>query len=158
MKRFFVSSAVGALLAISATCALATDIVGAVAILGGSPFAVANYGINVVKGVAILTSSDDGKSTNVIVKISGLKPGTTHIGHVHGGTCPQLAVGTILQSLTPVTVDEYGRGSSQTKIPADMHGLNDCGWWIAVHEGPENTSPQSPAVAVGPVIIDRFSR
>lgn len=158
MKRFLLSSTVGALLAISATCALADETVAAHALLGGSPFAVANYGINAVKGTAVLASSDDGKSTNVIVKISGLKPGSKHIGHIHGGTCPQLAVGTILHNLTPVTIDSSGAGTSKTKIPADMHGLNDCGWWIAVHEGPENTSPQSPAVAVGAVFIDRFSR
>ena len=158
MKRFFISSAVGVLLALSATCVLADDGLSARAILGGSPFAVANYGPNVVKGVAVLTSSEGGGSTSVIVKISGLKPGTTHIGHIHGGTCAQLAVGTILQNLTPVTVNASGEGSSQTKVYADLRGLTDCAWWIAVHEGPENTSPQTPAVAIAPVIIDRASR
>lgn len=27
----------------------------------------------------------------------------------------------------------------------------DCDWWVAVHEGPANATPQTPAIAVGPV-------
>jgi len=33
-------------------------------------------------------------------------------------------------------------------IPAAF-GVADCAWWNALHEGPENDGPQSPAI--GPV-------
>ena len=158
MKHFFISSTLGLLLAISATCSLADEAVAARAILGGTPFANTNYGVNVVNGLAILASTDGGGSTNVIVQMTGLKPGTTHIGHIHAGVCPQLFPGTILYTLTPVTANASGEGTSQTQIYTGMQGLADCSWWVAVHEGPENASPQTPAVAVGPVIFHGASR
>lgn len=108
--------------------------------------------MNVVKGRAELTSNDDNTQTRVVVRISGLAPGTTHIGHIHGGNCPSLFPGTILHNLEPVVINEGGEGVSKTEIPEGMQGLRDCDWWVAVHEGPANTSPQTPAVAVGPVV------
>ena len=123
------------------------------AILGGTPFALKNYGPNVVKGRATLVSSDKKDSAVVIVKITGLKPGTTHIGHIHGGTCAALTPGAIFHNLQPVVADESGKGTSKTRISRGLEGLADCEWWVAFHEGAENTTPQSPALAVGPVII-----
>lgn len=137
---------------VSVAPALADDGMQARAILGSTPFAHANYGNNVVRGYATLTSREDGLGTKVTLKMRGLKPGTAHIGHIHGGNCPQLFVGTILHNLEPVVADASGEGSSRTDIPASLSGLVDCSWWVAVHQGPENTSPQTPALAVGPVI------
>ena len=155
MKHFLVTGALGALLAISANYTLADDGVGAArAILGGTPFANANYGINAVRGSAVLAPQEHGTSTKVILKVSGLKPGTVHIGHIHGGNCPQLFVGTILHNLEPVVADASGEGTSRTDIPGSIQGLVDCSWWVAVHEGPANTAPQTPALAVGPVITE----
>jgi hypothetical protein len=152
MKHFLVTGALGALAAVSATCTWADDGVEARAILGGTPFANANYGNNVVKGRASLASQEQGTGTKVTLKMQGLKPGTAHIGHIHGGNCPQLFVGTILHNLEPVVADASGEGTSRTDIPGSIQGLVDCSWWVAVHEGPENTAPQTPALAVGPVI------
>lgn len=123
----------------------------AFSILGSSPFAHQNYGVNVVRGKAKL--SPYGRSeTLVTVKIDGLKPGTTHAGHIHGGTCVQLFPGTILFNLEPIVINASGSGASKTVIPATMAGFKDCEWWVAVHEGPANTTPQTPAVAIGPVL------
>ena len=142
------------LLALSygASSAYADNTVGS-AILGGTPFALKNYGPNVVKGRATLVSNDRNDSAMVVVKITGLKPGTTHIGHIHGGTCAALTPGAIFHNLKPVVADESGKGTSKTTISRDLQGLADCEWWVAFHEGAENSTPQSPALAVGPVII-----
>lgn len=123
------------------------------AILGGSPYAVENYGANVVKGRAELLA--DGRSSNsqVVVRLTGLKPGTAHIGHIHAGTCARLIPGTILHNLEAVVADQRGAGVSRTEIPESIRGLVDCEWWVAFHEGPENTEPQTPAIALGPVIV-----
>lgn len=139
-------------LAIPAGAAFAEDGVAS-AILGGTPFAITNYGKNVVKGHATLVSDGRGTSTQVIVKLSGLKPGTAHIGHIHGGSCAALTPGAIFHNLTPVVGDGSGKGTSKTQIPKGIQGLADCEWWVAFHEGAENASPQTPALAVGPVII-----
>lgn len=149
---FLATGVLSMLSAISTAPALADDGMQARAILGGTAFAHANYGNNVVRGRATLTSREDGLGTKVTLKVRGLKPGTVHIGHIHGGNCPQLFTGTILHNLEPVVADASGEGSSHTDIPASLTGLVDCSWWLAVHEGPENTSPQTPALVVGPVI------
>lgn len=145
------------LLAVPAGAALAEGAVAS-AVLGGTPFAITNYGTNVVKGRAILVSDRMGSSSQVIVQLSGLKPGTAHIGHIHGGTCAALQPGTIFHNLKPVVADDSGKGTSKTQISRGLQGLADCEWWVAFHEGPENTSPQTPALAVGPVIIKEQNR
>lgn len=42
---------------------------------------------------------------------------------------------------------------SRTVVDDSLAGLNDGDWWVAVHEGPVNATPQSPAIAVGPVMV-----
>lgn len=152
-KSFFVSSLLSVFLTVPASAALALDDVVAGAILGGTPFAVTNYGTNVVRGSATLVSDEAGASSTVIVNLVGLKPGTAHIGHIHGGTCAALTPGTIFHNLEPVVADSAGKGKSKTVISQGMQGLADCQWWVAYHESAENSVPQSSAIAVGPVII-----
>lgn len=155
MKYFLATSALSVVTAVSMSSSFADDGLEARAILGATPFANANYGTNIVRGRATLAAREDGTSTKVTLKMRGLKPGTVHIGHIHGGNCPQLFPGTILHNLEPVVADASGEGSSRTEIPASLNGLVDCSWWVAVHEGPENTAPQTPALAVGPVITEQ---
>lgn len=150
-KSILATSLLGVFLALPATPILAEGVT-AKAILGGTPFAHTNYGKNVIRGRAELYSDDQGASTKVKVKMSGLKPGTAHIGHIHGGTCAQLFTGTILHNLEPLIADSEGKGTSKTDIPKSMQGFTDCEWWVAFHEGAENAAPQTPALAVGPVI------
>ena len=92
----------------------------------------------------------------MIVKITGLKPGTAHIGHIHGGNWVTLTHSTIFYNLEPVVANGSGKGMSKTEIPEGLEGLADYQWWGAFHEGAENPVPplpQTPALAVGPVII-----
>lgn len=149
-KNLFASLLLSSMLA-AAVPAHADDN-AAFSILGSSPFAHQNYGANVVRGEARLAPAGR-NSTQVLVTINGLKPGTTHIGHIHGGTCAQLFQGTILHNLEPIVINASGRGTSKTEIPATLEGFKDCEWWVAVHEGPANASPQTPAVAIGPVLL-----
>lgn len=129
----------------------------AFSVLGSSPFAHQNYGVNVVRGKARLAPQGRNE-TQVTVKIDGLKPGTTHVGHIHGGTCAQLFPGTILFNLEPIVINASGSGSSKTVIAAPTAGFKDCDWWVAVHEGPANSTPQTPAVALGPVLTRGATR
>ena len=152
MKHFLATGVLGMLSAVSMGSVFADEDLQARAILGSTPFANVNYGNNVVRGSALLTPQEHGTRTKVTLNIRGLRPGTAHIGHIHGGNCPELFIGTILYDLEPVIADASGKGKSQTEIPATLQGLVDCSWWVAVHEGPENTAPQTPALTVGPVI------
>ena len=122
------------------------------AALRSTPYATQTYGDGVVSGEAELESRDG--RTVVRAELDGLTPGSTHVGHIHGGDCASLTPGPILHGLTPITVDEDGEGSSRTVIDASLAGLEDCEWWVAFHEGPADSSPQTPAVAVGPVMLE----
>ncbi len=155
IQSFLATSLFGIFLALPAATALADGAVAS-AILGGTPFAITNYGTNAVKGRAVLISDRRSDTTKVIVKITGLKPGTAHIGHIHAGTCAALTVGTIFHNLKPVVADDSGTGTSKTAISRGLQGLADCEWWVAFHEGAENATPQTPALAVGPVIINDY--
>ena len=150
-KSFLLTSVLSATLALSATATMAEGL-SARAILGATPFAHTNYGTNVVKGRAEIVSDGRGASSKVVAKLSGLKPGTAHIGHIHGGNCTRLFPGTIFHNLEPIVADSGGTGTSKTEIPEGIQGLADCEWWVAFHEGAANAAPQTPAIAVGPVI------
>ena len=154
MKISSLAVLISASLAVSTGVAHADEL-SANAILGATPFAHNTYGVNTVRGRAQLEPNDEDGTLKVVVKISGLTPGTTHIGHIHNGTCASLFPGAIIQNLEPIVIDEDGEGKSTTNISASLTGLRDCDWWVAVHEGAANASPQTPAVAVGPVITER---
>lgn len=67
-------------------------------------------------------------------------------------TLPLAALLTI-----PATGDRRRCPCRQTAAMARMvidtatAGVAGCEWWVGVHQGPANTSPQTPAVATGPV-------
>jgi Cu/Zn superoxide dismutase len=127
----------------------------AMAALGATPFADATYGAGVVRGKAKLEQ----KAGRLIVKaeVQGLKPGTSHVSHLHFGNCASLIPGEVVYHLSAVKVGQDGQGRSVTVIPdatrANLAAVKDCDLWVAFHEGAANTTPPSPAAAVGPVLI-----
>lgn len=135
----------------------ATDDVSAkaAATLGPTPFANSTYGPGAVSGRAKLEEQDGRLS--IRARMEGLKPGTAHIGHIHFGDCTRLFPGEIVFELKPVMIGRNGSGSSVSVIDdatgASLAAVQDCRWWIAFHEGPASSSPQSPAVAIGPVLL-----
>jgi Cu/Zn superoxide dismutase len=133
-----------------------TDMTGkATATLGATPFADATYGAGVVGGNAKLEQKDGRLIVRAAVR--GLTPGTSHVGHLHFGTCASLIPGEVVYHLTAAKIGPDGQGRSVTVIPdaarANLAALKDCDLWVAFHEGAANTSPPSPAAAVGPVLI-----
>ncbi len=122
--------------------------------LRATPYAVTRYGADVVAGEAELRPQRHGR-LEVEARLEGLTPGTAHIGHIHLGDCGRLFPGTIIHDLSVIWIGEDGSGASTTVLEDSLIGLKDCEWWVAFHEGPANTSPQTPAVAVGPVLIER---
>lgn len=123
--------------------------------LRSTPFATSEYGPGVISGRATLTTDAGRGTTSVIVRVEGLRPGTTHIGHIHFGDavdpCARLQPGAIIEDLGPLTANAHGVAMARTVIDTSSSGVDDCEWWVAVHEGAENASPQTPAIAIGPV-------
>lgn len=142
----------GALLA-TAWISAHADAIVAESDLRSTPFANATYGPGVVQGRAHLVTDAKSGTTKVVAHLEGLTPGTGHIGHIHNGDCERLFPGVILHDLEPIVINAAGVGASKTVIPEGMGAIQDCEWWVAFHEGPANADPQTPAIAVGPVLI-----
>lgn len=123
------------------------------ATLRSTPFATKTYGPGVVSGQARLVTNAGTGTTSVVVCVEGLRPGSTHIAHIHRGGCDALLPGTIIHNLGPLVANARGIAVDRTVIQDSTAGIDDCEWWVAVHEGFENTDPQSKAIAIGPVLF-----
>ena len=125
------------------------------AALHSTPYATATYGPGVVSGRAQLVSDPGTGTTSVVVRLEGLRPGSVHIGHIHYGDaaqpCARLQPGAIIHDLGPITANAHGVAKGRTVLEGSTAGIADCEWWVAFHEGPANASPQTPAIAIGPV-------
>lgn len=66
-----------------------------------------------VTGEATLTPS--GQQTEVMVRLMGLEPNSTHPGHIHQGTCA--APGAVVAPLQDITADATGAGTMTTTVP-----------------------------------------
>lgn len=156
-KRTVALMVLGLIAALPAT-ALASQAVIGEADLNSTPFANSTYGPGVVHGEARLVTDGKGQKTRIVVKVEGLRPGTAHVGHIHfadsSNPCGRLQPGAIVHNLQPFVANKDGVAVSKTEVADSMSGLADCEWWVAVHEGPENTDPQSPAIAIGPVLLE----
>lgn len=150
IRRFAALTSLAIVLALP-SAALAGEARVGDATLRSTPFAATNYGPGVVSGAATLVSNAGNGATSVVVRVEGLRPGTIHIAHLHLGNCTALQPGLIIHDLGPLVANAHGIAVDRTVIDASTIGLADCDWWVAVHEGPANASPQTPAIAVGPV-------
>ncbi len=73
-------------------------------------------------------------STTIELMITGLGSDTSHVSHVHSGSCQQ--PGGILYALNQVVADGTGAADTHTTIqakypPASGH------WYVVVHAGPD---------------------
>ncbi len=87
--RSFRSSLASALLLAAVLAVPALTLAGEARVGGASlrstPFANSAYGPGLVSGRATLTTNAGTDTTSVMVRVEGLAPGTTHIGHIHFG-------------------------------------------------------------------------
>ncbi len=70
-----------------------------------------------------------GKLT-VKISMSGLTPNSTHIAHIHKGSCE--AQGAVLYPLTSVAADASGKGTSTTLV-SNLPSIPAKGWYVNVH-------------------------
>ncbi len=77
-------------------------------------------------------------SFTITIKVTGLAPGSSHISHIHAGTCTQ--PGGIAYALSQVIADSSGVATATTIVPAD-YSVPASGWYVNVHHGPDFTDP-----------------
>jgi hypothetical protein len=84
------------------------------------------------KGTITVTAGS--KTTTVELKIAGLQANTSHISHIHIGSCA--VRGGIAFALNQVVAD--GQGDANTRTTLDIKYPPAAGkWYVVVHAGPD---------------------
>ena len=77
-------------------------------------------------------------SFTVTIKLTGLPPNSSHISHIHKGSCA--AMSGVVYALQQVIADSSGAATVQSTVPADYSVPSD-GWYVNVHHGPDFSAP-----------------
>lgn len=92
----------------------------------------------VVKGVG---------SFVVTIKLTGMPASSSHISHVHTGSCAK--PGGVAYALSQVIADSSGAATVTSTVPAD-YVIPAGGWYVNVHHGPDFTAPANgPSISCG---------
>ena len=93
---------------------------------------------HVVKGTGSFT---------VTIKLTGLTPNSSHISHVHKGSCAKM--GGVAYALQQVIADSSGAATVTSTVPAD-YSVPAGGWYVNVHHGPDFSAPANgPSISCG---------
>jgi hypothetical protein len=79
-----------------------------------------------------------GGSFTVTIKLTGLAPNSSHVSHLHAGSCG--VPGGIAFALQQVIADSAGTATITTTVPAG-YVVPASGWYVNVHHGPDFSAP-----------------
>src|ERR1700686_5166153 len=83
----------------------------------------------------------------VSIQIHGLAPNSSHISHVHIGSCAK--PGNVAYALLQVIADASGNASATSTVP-EYYPMPSTGWYVNVHKGPDFTEAEyAPSVSCG---------
>ena len=77
-------------------------------------------------------------SFTVTIKLAGLAPNSSHVSHLHAGSCA--APGGIAFALHQVVADANGAATIASTIPTS-YVVPASGWYVNVHHGPDFSAP-----------------
>lgn len=99
----------------------------------GFTYPISGYqGRTAASGTIHITTS--GGTLILEVKISGLQGGSSHVSHVHSGSCA--APGSILFALLQVVADSQGNADATTTVD-QAFPPSATTWYVVVHQGPD---------------------
>lgn len=81
----------------------------------------------IVKGAGTFT---------VTIRLTGFKPNSSHVSHLHVGQCAQ--PGGIAYALQQVIADSSGSATTSSTVVA-TYLVPNSGWYVNVHHGPDFT-------------------
>ncbi len=92
----------------------------------------------IVKGTGTFT---------VTIKLTGMAPNSSHISHVHTGSCAKN--GGVAYALTQVIANSSGSATITSTVPA-AYSVPAGGWYVNVHHGPDFSAPANgPSISCG---------
>jgi len=88
-------------------------------------------------------------SFTVTIKLTGLAPNSSHVSHLHAGSCT--APGGIAFALKQVIADSGGAATIASTVPTS-YVTPASGWYVNVHHGPDFSAPaNAPSDSCGDV-------
>ena len=98
------------------------------------------------KGTTTLTAG--ARTTTIELKITGLTSSSSHISHIHLGSCAPTGRGSIAFALNQVIAD--GQGNADTKTTLNVKYPPASGkWYVVVHAGPDMQGTNSKYLLCG---------
>jgi CHRD domain-containing protein len=86
-------------------------------------------------------------SFTVSIQIKGLAANSSHVSHVHIGTCAK--PGSVAYALIQVVADASGNATATTTV-AEYYSMPATGWYVNVHRGPDFSEAEyAPSVSCG---------
>jgi CHRD domain-containing protein len=86
-------------------------------------------------------------SFTVSIQLKGMKPNSSHVSHVHVGSCAK--PGDVAYALLQVVADSSGNATATTTV-AEYYSMPATGWYVNVHSGPDFSQPEyAPSVSCG---------
>ena len=86
-------------------------------------------------------------SFTVSIQIKGLAANSSHVSHVHIGTCAK--PGGVAYALIQVVADASGNATATTTV-AEYYSMPAIGWYVNVHSGPDLSEAEyAPSVSCG---------
>ena len=92
-----------------------------------------------VHGLAQIRFMD--RTIIITLSLSGLAPNTTHMAHIHAGSCA--VQGPVLYPLQPVTADAQGNAMTVTTI--QVKAVVPARWYINIHEAATMAAMMNPS-------------
>ena len=86
-------------------------------------------------------------SFTVSIQIHGMVPNSSHVSHVHVGSCAK--PGNVAYALLQVVADASGNATATSTV-AEYYSMPTTGWYVNVHKGPDFTEADyAPSVSCG---------
>lgn len=87
-----------------------------------------------VRAAGTITVYAGASTTTIELKVAGLAPGSSHVSHIHVGSCAQR--GSIKFALNQVIADGQGEADTRTTLDVRFPPTGER-WYVVVHAGPD---------------------
>jgi len=102
-----------------------------------------------VRAAGTITVFAAATGTTIELKISGLQPDSSHVSHIHVGSCSPTQRGGIKFALNQVIADGQGMADTRTTLNNVKFPPTGERWYVVVHAGPDMQGSSSKYLLCG---------